>query len=51
MGSVGDHHKIRKNALALELARRDELRETFYARALENDVQCGALVRSSSGAA
>lgn len=36
--------KIRKNALALELARLDELQETFYARALEGDVECGALV-------
>jgi len=30
--------------LALELARLDELQETFYARVLEGDVQCGALI-------
>jgi hypothetical protein len=36
--------KIRKHTLALELARLDELQETFYARALEGDVQCGALI-------
>ena len=36
--------KIRRQTLALELARLDELQETFYARALEGDVQCGALV-------
>jgi hypothetical protein len=30
--------------LALELARLDELQEVFYQRALEGDVQCGALV-------
>ncbi len=36
--------KIRKTTLALELARLDQLQETFYARALEGDVQCGALV-------
>ena len=35
--------KIRRHTLALELARLDELQETFYARALEGDVQCGAL--------
>ena len=35
--------KIRKHTLALELARLDELQEVFYARALEGDVQCGAL--------
>jgi hypothetical protein len=35
--------KIRKTTLALELARLDELQETFYARAREGDVQCGAL--------
>jgi hypothetical protein len=35
--------KIRKNTLALELARLDELQETFYARAREGDVQCGVL--------
>jgi len=32
------------HTLALELARLDELQETFYARALEGDVQCGALI-------
>ena len=36
--------KIRRHTLALELARLDELQETFYARALEGEVQCGALV-------
>jgi hypothetical protein len=36
--------KIRKHTLALELARLDELQGTFYARALEGDVQCGALI-------
>src|SRR5262244_4364072 len=36
--------KIRRHTLALELARLDELQETFYARALEGDVQCGALI-------
>lgn len=36
--------KTRKTTLALALARLDELQETFYARALEGDVQCGALV-------
>src|SRR5215471_11476736 len=36
--------KTRKHALALELARLDELQETFYARALEGDVACGALI-------
>src|SRR5215471_16364515 len=36
--------KVRRHTLALELARLDELQETFYARALEGDVQCGALV-------
>jgi hypothetical protein len=36
--------KVRKHTLALELARLDELQETFYARALEGDVQCGALI-------
>jgi hypothetical protein len=35
--------KVRKHTLALELARLDELQEVFYARALEGDVQCGAL--------
>lgn len=35
--------KTRKHTLALELARLDELQETFYARALEGDVQSGAL--------
>jgi hypothetical protein len=35
--------KIRKHTLA-ELARLDELQETFYARALEGDVSRGALV-------
>jgi hypothetical protein len=34
----------RKHTLALELARLDELQETFYGRALEGDVQCGALI-------
>ena len=37
--------KVRRHTLALELARLDELQETFYARALEGDVQCGALIR------
>ena len=36
--------KVRRHTLALELARLDELQETFYARALEGDVQCGALI-------
>src|SRR5215468_4229651 len=36
--------KIRRHTLALELARLDESQETFYARALEGDVQCGALI-------
>src|SRR6516164_10150201 len=36
--------KTRKYTLALELARLDELQETFYARALEGDVACGALI-------
>jgi hypothetical protein len=36
--------KVRKHTLALELARLDELQQTFYARALEGDVQCGALI-------
>jgi hypothetical protein len=30
--------KMRRDTLALELARLDELQETFYARALEGDV-------------
>ena len=33
-----------RNTLALELVRFDTPQETFYARALEGDVQCGALV-------
>jgi len=36
--------KTRRHTLALELARLDELQETFYARALEGDVRCGALI-------
>jgi hypothetical protein len=36
--------KTRKHTLAFELARLDELQETFYARALEGDVACGALI-------
>ena len=36
--------KVRKHTLALELARLDELQGTFYARALEGDVACGALI-------
>jgi hypothetical protein len=36
--------KTRKHTLMLELGRLDELQEVFYARALEGDVQCGALV-------
>jgi hypothetical protein len=32
------------DALAFELARLDELQEIFYARALEGDVACGALI-------
>jgi hypothetical protein len=35
--------EIRKHTVALELAL-DDLQETFYARASEGDVQCGALV-------
>jgi hypothetical protein len=30
--------KMRRDTLALELARLDELQETFYARALDGDV-------------
>jgi hypothetical protein len=37
--------KIRKNTLALELARLDELQEAFYARSVDGDVQCGALAK------
>jgi hypothetical protein len=36
--------RLRKNSLALELARLDSLQSVFYARALEGDVNCGALV-------
>jgi hypothetical protein len=36
--------KVRKHTLALELARMDRLQSVFYARALEGDVNCGALV-------
>jgi hypothetical protein len=36
--------KTRKHTLCLELSRLDELQEVFYARALEGDVQCGALI-------
>src|SRR5262249_52751542 len=36
--------KTRKHTLALELARLDELQETFYARALEGDGAAGALI-------
>jgi hypothetical protein len=36
--------KTKKHTLALELARLDELQELFYQRALEDDVQCGAMV-------
>jgi hypothetical protein len=36
--------KLRMQSLALELARLDELQETFYARARDGDVSCGALV-------
>src|SRR5262249_3233753 len=36
--------RTRKHTLALELARLDALQETFYARALEGDVACGALI-------
>src|SRR5215471_5895337 len=43
--------KIRRHTLALELARLDELQETFYARALEGDVQCGALITKIIAAA
>src|SRR5262249_40578601 len=39
--------KTRRHTLALELARLDELQETFYARALEGDVRCGALITKS----
>jgi hypothetical protein len=42
--------KARKHSLALELARLDELQETFHARALDGDVQCAALVPRSSSA-
>src|SRR5262249_53578213 len=37
-------NKTRKHTLPLKLARLDELQEPFYARALEGDVQCGALI-------
>src|SRR5215469_11499413 len=43
--------KVRKHTLALELARLDELQETFYARALEGDVACGALITKIIAAA
>ncbi len=36
--------KIRKNSSALELTRLNELQQVFYQRALEGDVQSGALV-------
>src|SRR5215471_9680393 len=36
--------KTRKHSLALELERLDQLQQVFGARALEGDVQCGALV-------
>ncbi|HEY2529816.1 MAG TPA: hypothetical protein VGJ20_18045 [Xanthobacteraceae bacterium] len=36
--------KLRKNTLCLELARLDQMQEVFHARALQGDVQCGALV-------
>lgn len=36
--------RFRKRTLALELARLDELQEVFHARALQGNVQCGALV-------
>jgi hypothetical protein len=36
--------KSRKHTLALELAQLDELQAVFYRRALEGDVQWGALV-------
>jgi hypothetical protein len=36
--------KTRKHSLALELARLDQLQETFYTQALEADVQSGALM-------
>lgn len=36
--------KARKHTLTLELARFDQLQQTFYQRALEGDVQCGVLV-------
>jgi hypothetical protein len=35
---------VRKHTLALEPARLDELQEVFYARGLQGDVQCGALI-------
>jgi hypothetical protein len=38
---------IRKNTPAL--ARLDELQETFYARALDGDVECAAFAPRSSG--
>src|SRR5215467_272898 len=40
--------KTRRHTLALELARLDELQETVYARALEGDVACGALITKIS---
>lgn len=36
--------KVRKITLSLELARLDELQLVFYQRAIQGDVQCGALV-------
>ncbi|HEY2529415.1 MAG TPA: hypothetical protein VGJ20_15945 [Xanthobacteraceae bacterium] len=36
--------KLRKTTLCLELARLDQMQEVFHARALQGDVQCGALV-------
>jgi hypothetical protein len=36
--------KTRKHSLALELERLDQLQQVFGTRALEGDVQCGALV-------
>ncbi|HEY2529283.1 MAG TPA: hypothetical protein VGJ20_15270 [Xanthobacteraceae bacterium] len=36
--------RVRKHTLCLELARLDELQQVYYQRALEGDVQSGALV-------
>jgi hypothetical protein len=43
--------KIRKNTLAFELARLDELQQVFCARALNGDLQCaaGRIARDGDG--